>query len=245
MQDLVVVKNGSVVCTSLMMAEKFNKEHKNVIQAIRNVECSAEFRELNFKLSYYTSSQNKEMHMYELTRDGFTFVAMGFTGREASEWKEKYINAFNMMEKQILEGHKPALSNLQAVPDIAKAFDSLMSIAERIGCDRNAAAISANQGCLILSGQNMLALIGHTHLVAEKQQLYFTPTELGRRVGKSAMVFNKGLERLGLQINVNKVWEVTEEGKRYSRIFDAGKSQGYGVPVQQIKWSDEVLALVK
>ena len=58
--ELVNVVNGKAVCTSLMVAEKFGKEHKNILQSIQNLECSHGFRELNFQLSSYTSVQGKE-----------------------------------------------------------------------------------------------------------------------------------------------------------------------------------------
>ena len=88
MAELVIVKSGKVICTSLMVAEKFEKRHADVIRAIENLECSQVFRERNFALSSYKSQQGKELPMVEMTRDGFTFLAMGFTGSEAAKWKE-------------------------------------------------------------------------------------------------------------------------------------------------------------
>lgn len=69
--------------SSLMVAEKFGKEHKNVLRDIQNLECSQEFTKLNFELSNYKDSTGRKLPMYEMTRDGFTFLAMGFTGKEA------------------------------------------------------------------------------------------------------------------------------------------------------------------
>lgn len=90
-----------LITTSLKIAEKFGKEHAHVLRDIRDMECSDMFRESNFGLSSYKSSQGKTLPMYEVTRDGFTLLAMGYTGKEAMKFKEDYINAFNAMENEL------------------------------------------------------------------------------------------------------------------------------------------------
>lgn len=73
---------------------------------IRNLDCSDEFARLNFQHTPYTDPQNGQTyHMYEMTRDGFTFLVMGFTGKDAAHWKENYIAAFNAMEQRLLPEH--------------------------------------------------------------------------------------------------------------------------------------------
>lgn len=99
--QLVHVSNNRLVTTSLLIAQNFGKKHKHVLESINNLECSQEFGETNFRLSSYISNQNKELPMYEITRDGFVFLCMGFTGAAAAQWKEKYIAAFNAMEQQL------------------------------------------------------------------------------------------------------------------------------------------------
>lgn len=90
-----------LITTSLKIAEKFGKEHAHVLRDIRDLECSDKFRESNFGFSSYKSSQGKTLPMYEVTRDGFTILAMGYTGKEAMKFKEDYINAFNAMENEL------------------------------------------------------------------------------------------------------------------------------------------------
>lgn len=87
---------------SLDVAERFDKQHNNVLRSIEALECSAEFRALNFERSSYSTSQNKNLPVYKLTRDGFSLLVMGFTGAKAMFWKERYIQAFNMMEAELL-----------------------------------------------------------------------------------------------------------------------------------------------
>lgn len=86
------------VCTSLDIAETFEKEHKHVLRDIRELGCSDEFRRSNFGPSYYTNEQNKKQPMYLMTRDGFTLLVMGYTGELAMKFKEAYIKQFNAME---------------------------------------------------------------------------------------------------------------------------------------------------
>lgn len=102
---LVTVENNQAVTTSLKVAEVFGKPHHNVLRDIRNLECSSDFQEINFEFSFYIRklphNATKKEPMYYITRDGFTFLAMGFTGKVAAQFKEAYINAFNEMESKL------------------------------------------------------------------------------------------------------------------------------------------------
>lgn len=94
--ELVLInKSGRDITTSLIVAEVFGKAHKNILRSIYDMSCSKAFREQNFLLTSYKSLQNKEMPMYEITKDGFTFLAMGFTGKNAGVFKEKFIGEFD------------------------------------------------------------------------------------------------------------------------------------------------------
>lgn len=84
--------------TSRIVASVFGKQHKNVLQAIGQLECSKEFTELNFQLSEYRDPTGRPLREYRMTRDGFMFLAMGFTGAQAARWKEAFIGAFNDLE---------------------------------------------------------------------------------------------------------------------------------------------------
>lgn len=89
--------------TTRTIAKNFKKLHKDVLKAVRNLECSEEFNERNFAPVEYVDTKGQTRTEYAVTRDGFTFLAMGFTGKTAATWKEKYIAAFNAMEAQIKE----------------------------------------------------------------------------------------------------------------------------------------------
>lgn len=107
MKDLVFKgESNQVLTSSLLVADKFGKNHKHVLDAIRELISSAEKSAVlkMFVPSTYIASNNKENPMFIMNRDGFTLLAMGFTGENALQFKLEYINAFNKMEEAIKNG---------------------------------------------------------------------------------------------------------------------------------------------
>lgn len=98
---LVTSSGGQSITTSLLVAEKFGKRHADVLRAIDKLECSPDFRQRNFASAEYVDDQGKPRPMFNITRDGFSLLAMGFTGREAMQWKERYIAAFSTMDMEL------------------------------------------------------------------------------------------------------------------------------------------------
>ena len=99
-------KKDIVRVDSLYVAEFFEKNHKEVLRDIRNIAApnsglSKEFAERNFALRSYKDKQNQKRPCYYLTRDGFTILVMGYTGKKALRFKELYIRRFNEMEELI------------------------------------------------------------------------------------------------------------------------------------------------
>lgn len=104
--NLVVIHDNQAITTSIKVAEVFGKEHKHVLDRIKQLTVkTAEIQGfntgLNFKLSEYKDETGRSLPMYELSRDGFTLLAMGFTGKKALEFKLAYINQFNKMEQKL------------------------------------------------------------------------------------------------------------------------------------------------
>ncbi|EAJ8970248.1 hypothetical protein ERK04_06165, partial [Campylobacter jejuni] len=97
--ELEVVDNA-VYTTSLSVAEVFNKNHKNIIRKINEFP-KDNFTKLNFELSKYIDSTGRILPCYKITRDGFSLLVMGFTGKKAYKWKIEFIKAFNEMEKRL------------------------------------------------------------------------------------------------------------------------------------------------
>ena len=97
-QPEIAIVDGQVVTSSLAVANFFSKRHDDVLKKIRTLECSASFTARNFAESnYLLIATGRKLHCYQITRDGFAFLAMGFTGKRAAQFKEAYINAFNQM----------------------------------------------------------------------------------------------------------------------------------------------------
>lgn len=99
MNELVIMHDQQAVTTSLKVAEIFEKEHKNVMQSIKNLTAENSAVKKMFVEDSYLNSRNQQQPMYYMNRDGFTLLAMGFTGSKAMEFKLKYIEAFNKMEQ--------------------------------------------------------------------------------------------------------------------------------------------------
>lgn len=130
--------------------------------------------------------------------------------------------------------------------DAFKLVPLVVRAARALGLDKNAAAISANQAVTKITGTNVLKLLGHQHLEAENQTaLHFTPTELGERLGISGRKFNMLLAEAGLQAKKGEVWVPLAAAEGFYRFMDTSKRHGDGTMIQQVKWADNVLALVE
>ena len=126
--ELIQVKGNETVTTSLIVAESFNKRHDTILRSIDRL-----IKEIGlhnfaetplFEKTHYINEQNKQTYpMYYINRDGFSLLVMGFTGKEALEWKLKYIEAFNKMEERL---SSPTLQDnrLEIARLIVKAPDS-------------------------------------------------------------------------------------------------------------------------
>lgn len=97
----VTALDGIPVVSSRYVAEVFGKEHKDVLRAIQNCGCSDEFNRRNFTPTSYKDKQGRKQPEVLLTKDGFAFIVMGFTGKKAAAFKEAYINRFNEMEQYL------------------------------------------------------------------------------------------------------------------------------------------------
>ena len=121
----IAVIDGQPTTTSRDIAETFGKRHDDVLKRIRSLDCSPEFTARNFAASEYTDPTGRQLTEYRITRDGFAFLCMGFTGARAAQWKERYINTFNRMaERLAAKSAKRMTSALPepALPDLRTAM---------------------------------------------------------------------------------------------------------------------------
>ncbi|WP_146756162.1 Rha family transcriptional regulator, partial [Shigella sonnei] len=113
----VFFKDGRLVTTSQAVADYFDKQHKHVLAKIDTLDCSPEFTSANFSADVQTveigNGAERESRCYLITKDGFMFLVMGFTGKKAARLKEAYIEKFNAMEEE-LHKRPPAAQNSPA-----------------------------------------------------------------------------------------------------------------------------------
>ncbi|HEX6829221.1 MAG TPA: Rha family transcriptional regulator [Burkholderiales bacterium] len=123
---LVVIHAHQAVTTSLAIAEYFGKRHDNILARIEKLkaECPPDFNALNFKAVEFTDAKGEFRPAYEMTRDGFTLLAMGFTGAKALHFKLAYIERFNRMEAKLAGRPLPQPQPRAAIePPKAPEFD--------------------------------------------------------------------------------------------------------------------------
>ena len=103
--EMVTLQGNQVMTTSFKVAEYFGRRHADVLKAIKKLGCSEEFTKRNFSLCFEINNlqNNKPQPFYKMTKDGFIFLVMGFTGKAAAQIKEAYINAFNWMAEQLIK----------------------------------------------------------------------------------------------------------------------------------------------
>ena len=106
MNDLVIMKDQQAVTSSLQVAETFDKSHKHVLEAIDNLKegVAENWADLFYEDTYIHPQNRQPYRVIYMNRDGFTLLAMGFTGKKALKFKMRYIEAFNKMEDQIKTG---------------------------------------------------------------------------------------------------------------------------------------------
>jgi Rha family phage regulatory protein len=148
MTDIILsTQNGEPVASSRQIAENFGKEHRNVMRDIENLMSEGVLKNEQTPMFYkteYTHEQNGQTYpMYLMNRDGFSLLVMGFTGKAALEWKLKYIQAFNEMEKKLTTPQMPKLSKeLQA---LFLLDDRTQRQEQRITALENAMTVDYNQ----------------------------------------------------------------------------------------------------
>ena len=133
--------DGQITTTSIQVAQHFGKAHRSVLLAVRRLECSPEFRQHNFVLTSQDvpgpNGGARKEPFYRLTRDGFVFLAMGFTGKEAAQWKEAYITAFNKMEADLAAklqtSANPAIDYTRINPAQAQILKELVQMVVESG----------------------------------------------------------------------------------------------------------------
>lgn len=185
MNQLVQVSNNQVVVSSRQIAEHFEKEHKNVLQSIREILTAEKSAVKFFDEDSYVNERGKSNPEYLMNRDGFSLLVMGFTGKKALEWKIKYIEAFNAMESEIKQG--------KALP---KGKDETIK-AKRVNVMETNARVRESNQYLKIAAQ--IELPEYRYILQ----------------AKAAEALNGGVPVLPLQEAERKTYSATEIGKMF------------------------------
>ncbi|MDD1792537.1 Rha family transcriptional regulator [Enterovibrio sp. ZSDZ42] len=136
--NAIICSNGQPKTDSLKVAAAFGKLHKDVLRKIDNLECSAEFASAHFYAHeefVQAGAVKRKSKVYEMTKDGFMFLVMGFTGKPAAQIKEAFITKFNELANQVagsvITRQLPGLSHRVKITDL------IYELAELRGCSAN------------------------------------------------------------------------------------------------------------
>ena len=219
----VINNNGELVVSSRKVAEDFGKEHRNVLVNIREI-LAAEKSATKFFYENTYENRGKEYPEYLMNRDGFCLLVMSFNNtRDVLEWKIKYINAFNAMEKKLKE-----LSAPQTLDDTLNA-DVLFLIASKWKADsdkRKELEVRVAELEAQIKTQQVQPVISEATKVAIKeakveQHRLYTVSEIARECGfPDARTLNLALNDLGIQYKIKSHWQLAEkyEGLGYAMI---------------------------
>lgn len=247
MTNLVEIQNNQVVVSSRQVANNFHKEHKHVLEGIRTIIYSAEKSAQWFYETSYKDASGKLNPMYLMNRDGFSLLVMGFTGKRALEWKIKYIEAFNAMEKQLKEQSNqlppvqptinPQLTCTLAASDaiaMGQMFINTFHAEEGIAYAKAFDAVGKMKG---MDFTPMMCLLPSP----TKAVSYLNPTAIGKQLKKSAIAVNKILEEKGLQTKESGEWRLTDEGAKYGseKPYTRNGHSGW-----QILWTDDIVPVL-
>lgn len=236
MESLVEIRNNQVVVSSRQVAEKFGKEHRHVLESIREI-IKAENSALTFfQENSYKAGTGKSYPEYLMNRDGFTLLAMGFTGKDALQWKMKYIAAFNEMEAKLKNNTLmlPDFTNpAEAARAWAKEFEQRQRAEQQLEAAKPkmifADAVSASESTVLVGelakllkqngkeiGQKRLFewLRENGYLIKQKCADYNMPTQRAMEMGlfrikKTAINHSDG------HVTVSRTVKVTGKGQQY------------------------------
>ena len=241
----VINNNGELVVSSRKVAEDFGKQHKDVLENIRNI-LVAENSATKFFHATTHEYRGQQFPEYLMNRDGFSLLVMSFTGREAMQWKIKYINAFNAMEKKLKELSAPqTLDGLFNIDNLYLIVSKLKE--EHDGLKSEIAAKDVTIAEQKITIKNLEAQVKSTLLIPETLEV---PTDNGKLYCVTAIANEfKGVNA----VKLNKLligWEIQHKvGAHYEMCegFDESKYVSYSTykgVITQMRWKEAGRSLI-
>lgn len=219
MESLVIQSpQGRDVTTSLIVAQVFGKEHAKVCRDIESLSCSESFNVANFGVIAYTDSRGREQKAYEMTKDGFSFLVMGYTGKKAGEFKEMFINEFNRREMMLNSEEYILARSQEILQKRLLATEQKLQIAQ--------STIEAQEAEI----QALAPKASYTDEVLQSTSTY-TLTQIAHDLGlRSVYVLTERLRALGYLYKQSGQWQptakVADKGYFATRTAKYIKSDG-------------------
>jgi Rha family phage regulatory protein len=238
MAELVIQSsNGNDVTTSLIVAQVFGKEHKNVVRDIENLSCSESFNRLNFERITYRDSRNREQTAYEMTKDGFSFLVMGYTGAKAGEFKERFISEFNRREMMLKDDDYILMRSQQILQKRVEAAEQRVKALEADNAAKEE-TIELQQKELAQAAPK----VQYVDTVLQSVNTYATNL-IAKEMGMSAETLNKRLKEKGIQYRQSGVWVLTSKyqnkGYTKTRTHTYTRSDGSQSTAMLTVWTEQ------
>nr|UWI11824.1 MAG: antirepressor protein KilAC domain [Bacteriophage sp.] len=225
MNELVIMHNKQAVTTSLRVAEVFGKDHKHVLETISNL--AAEKSAAKFFAEATYNNRGRQYPMYYMNRDGFTLLAMGFTGKKALQFKIKYIQAFNSMEatlKRLPAGKLDPVA--QADLAVTRANTAKANALYKIACKTTSE--TAKQALLAKAAESITGEMTIPVLLKKE----YSAGEVARKVhASSGQIVGRIANRLGIKAE--------QPGQNESGRWANSKSQYSDKEVPQWMYFDQ------
>lgn len=231
MNELVINNNkGESITTSLIVAEVFGKEHKNVLRDIESLNCSIEFSLLNFEPSEYTNERGKTYPMFNMTKNGFSMLVMGYTGIKAFEFKEKFINEFDKRDALLHNDDYIVLRGMEILNRRNKELEQKNAAqAEQIALqakELKAQAPKAEYYDEVLDSEGLIS-----------------STIIAKDLGMSANSLNKKLHQMGIIYRQSDTWvpfsKYQDKGFCKSKTFPYTDKDGKQKTAIHFYWTEK------
>lgn len=226
MAELVIQNsNGNDVTTSLIVAQVFGKEHNKVVRDIESLSCSESFRVANFGEATFVNPKTGQNHkMYEMTKDGFSFLVMGYTGAKAGEFKERFISEFNKREMMLKDDDYILMRSQQILQKRVEAAEQRVKALEADNAAKEE-TIELQQKELAQAAPK----VQYVDTVLQSVNTYATNL-IAKEMGMSAETLNKRLKEKGIQYRQSGVWVLTskyQDKDAYLHPFGRFSKHGY------------------
>lgn len=236
-------EKGVDITTSLIVAKVFGKRNSDVLRDVRNLNCSNDFRERNFALMVemrqLPQGGAQKTEYYTMTKDGFSFLVMGYTGEKAGEFKERFINEFNKREAMLKSDDYILMRSMQILQGRISAIeeDNKRLLAENQQKQIVIEAKTEENNILNDTVKRQAPMVEYVNTTLLSPRTY-TSTQLAKELGlRTANELHKKLKEWGVMYYQSGQWMLTAKycGKDYTKSRTQSGVDDYGK-----QWSNTI-----